>query len=213
MGQLIDEEDCEVCTPFDQEWIFTYGDLVTLLLCFFILLFSTCKYQTMKFKSLAASFKPLPAGTPFMNEGKDSVVEQIAQQLEESELGDDSNINIEEKGVVISFKASAYFKENSAKLSAKAVKEMTRFSKLIFFLPNKIQIEGHAEKKTPKNWNSTWELAGARASKVARFLIENGLDPTKLTVKSFGSTRPRFREVSPTQRILNNRVEVVVLPE
>jgi len=100
MGQLIDEEDCEVCVPFDQEWIFTYGDLVTLLLCFFILLFSTCKYETMKFKSLAASFKPLPAGTPFLNEGKDSIVEQIAQQLEESELGDDANINVEEKGVV-----------------------------------------------------------------------------------------------------------------
>lgn len=167
----------------------------------------------MKFKSLAASFKPLPAGTPFMNEGKDAVVEQIAQQMEESELGDDTNINIEEKGVVVSFKASAIFKENSAKLSPKAVKEMTRFSKLIFFLPNKIQIEGHTQKTVPKNWNSTWELAGARASKVARFLIENGLDPTKITVKSFGSTRPRFREVSPTQRKLNNRVEVVVLPE
>ena len=125
MGQLIDEDDCEVCVPFDQEWIFTYGDLVTLLLCFFILLFSTCTYETMKFKSLAASFKPLPAGTPHMNEGKDSIVEQIAQQLEESELGDDANINVEEKGVVVSFKASAYFKTDSAKLNAKAVKEMT----------------------------------------------------------------------------------------
>ena len=92
-----------------------HGDLVTLLLCFFILLFSQCKYETMKFKSLAASFKPLPAGTPFMNEGKDSIVEQIAQQLEESELGDDANINVEEKGVVVSFKASAYFKSDSAK--------------------------------------------------------------------------------------------------
>ena len=213
MGRLIDEEDCEVCTPFDQEWIFTYGDLVTLLLCFFILLFSTCKYQTMKFKSLAASFKPLPAGTPFMNEGKDAVVEQIAQQIEESELGDDSNISIEEKGVVVSFKASAYFKENSAKLNTIAVKEMTRFSKLISFLPNKIQIEGHTEKKVPKNWDSTWELGGARASKVARFLIDNGLDPTKISVKSFGSTRPLFREASPNQRVLNNRVEVIVLPE
>jgi len=213
MGQLIDEEDCEVCVPFDQEWIFTYGDLVTLLLCFFILLFSTCKYQTMKFKSLAASFKPLPAGTPFMNEGKDSILEQIAQQMEESELGDDSNINIEEKGVVVTFKASAFFKKDSAGLNPPAIKEMTRFSKLIFLLPNKIQIEGHTEKKVSKNWDSTWELAGARASKVARFLIENGLDPTKISVKSFGSTRPRFRETSPTQRKLNNRVEVVVLPE
>ena len=212
MGQLIDEDDCEVCVPFDQEWIFTYGDLVTLLLCFFILLFSSCKYETMKFKSLAASFKPLPAGTPFLNEGKDSIVEQIAQQLEESELGDDANINVEEKGVVVSFKASAYFKTDSAKLNAKAVKEMTRFSKLIFLLPNKIQIEGHTEKKQPDNWASTWELAGARASKIARFFIENGLDQKKITIKSFGSSRPRFREASPTQRSLNNRVEIVVLP-
>jgi hypothetical protein len=28
MGQLIDEEECEVCIPINQEWIFTYGDLV-----------------------------------------------------------------------------------------------------------------------------------------------------------------------------------------
>jgi chemotaxis protein MotB len=98
-------------------------------------------------------------------------------------------------------------------MNQKAVKEMTRFSKLIFLLPNKIQIEGHTEKTPPENWDSTWELAGARASKVARFFIENGLDPTKISVKSFGSTRPLFREASPTQRSLNNRVEVVVLPE
>ena len=213
MGQLIDEEDCEVCVPFDQEWIFTYGDLVTLLLCFFILLFSTCKYETMKFKSLAASFKPLPAGTPFINEGKDSVVEQLAQQLEESELGDASNIAIEEKGVVVSFKASAYFKPDSAELNPKAINELKRFSNLVFLLPNNIQIEGHTEKTPPKKWNSAWELGGARASKVGRFFIENGLDPTKITVKSFGSTRPRFLETSPTQRSLNNRVEVIVLPE
>ncbi len=212
MGELIDEDDCEVCVVFDQAWIFTYGDLVTLLLCFFILLFSSCKYQTMKFKSLASSFKPLPAGTPYLNEGKDSIVEQIAQQLEESELGDDANINVEDKGVVVSFKARAYFKADSSELNAKAIKEMTRFSKLIFLLPNKIQIEGHTEKTQSANWNSTWELAGARASKVARFFIKNGMDPTKITVKSFGSTRPRFREASPIQRNLNNRVEVVVLP-
>ena len=58
MGQMIDEEDCEVCIPFDQEWIFTYGDLVTLLFCFFVLLFSMCVYETEKFKSVASSFKP-----------------------------------------------------------------------------------------------------------------------------------------------------------
>ena len=81
MGQMIDEEDCEVCIPFDQEWIFTYGDLVTLLFCFFVLLFSMCVYETEKFKSVASSFKPLPAGTPFISEGRDSVVEDISKKV------------------------------------------------------------------------------------------------------------------------------------
>ena len=85
MGQMIDEEDCEVCIPFDQEWIFTYGDLVTLLFCFFVLLFSMCVYETEKFKSVASSFKPLPAGTPFISEGRDSVVEDISKKVEESD--------------------------------------------------------------------------------------------------------------------------------
>ena len=69
-----------------------------------------------------------------MNEGKDSVVEQLAKQLEESELGDDTNIGVEEKGVIVSFKASAYFKTDSAELSSKAIDELKRFSNLIFFL-------------------------------------------------------------------------------
>ena len=38
MGQIIDSDDCPICVEFKDGWIFTYGDLVTLLLCFFILL-------------------------------------------------------------------------------------------------------------------------------------------------------------------------------
>ena len=117
MGQMIDEEECEVCIPFDQEWIFTYGDLVTLLFCFFVLLFSMCVYETEKFKSVASSFKPLPAGTPFISEGRDSVVEDISKKVEESELGDDADVNVEDKGVVVSFKASTFFEEESTDLN------------------------------------------------------------------------------------------------
>ena len=213
MGQMIDEEECEVCIPFDQEWIFTYGDLVTLLFCFFVLLFSMCVYETEKFKSVADSFKPLPAGTPFISEGRDSVVEDISKKVEESELGDDADVNVEEKGVVVSFRASTFFEANSTDLNAKGVEELTRFSKLIFLLPNRIQSEGHTNDSEPKNWSSNWELSGARAAKVARFFVENGMAPTKIIAKGFGSTRPKFSNDSPSKRKLNNRVEVIVLGE
>ena len=50
MGQIIDSDDCPICEEFKDGWIFTYGDLVTLLLCFFILLFSLCKIDDHKLK-------------------------------------------------------------------------------------------------------------------------------------------------------------------
>ncbi len=212
MGQMIDEEDCEVCVPFDQEWIFTYGDLVTLLMCFFVLLFSMCKMETKKFKSVAESFKPLPAGTPFMNEGNDAVVEQISKQIEQDELGDNTKVTVEDKGVVVSFSAQALFESESTDLTPKAIQELTRFSRLVFLLPNKLQIEGHTDNQPLEKWDSDWVLSGARAAKVARFFVENGMDASKITPKGFGSTRPKFSNDSPTQRRLNNRVEVIVVP-
>ena len=47
-------EEEHKCEEFEQWWIFTYGDLMTLLLVFFILLFSFCKTDVEKFKSVGA---------------------------------------------------------------------------------------------------------------------------------------------------------------
>ena len=148
-----------------------------------------------------------------MQEGRDSVVEQISKEVEQTELGDDTRVTVEEKGVVVSFAASATFEPGSAKLTPEATKEMARFSRLVFLLPNRLQVEGHTDNQpVQKQWGSAWELSGARASRVARFFIDNGMDPKKLTVKGFGQTRPKFSNESPTQRRRNNRVEVIILP-
>ena len=61
MGQIIDSDDCPICEEFKDGWIFTYGYLVTLLLCFFILLFSLCKIDDHKLKQISDSFRSLPA--------------------------------------------------------------------------------------------------------------------------------------------------------
>ena len=81
MGQMIDEEDCEVCVPFDQEWIFTYGDLVTLLLCFFILLFSMCRTDVEKSRQISESFKSMPPGSPFIFSGQSSNLDKASNVI------------------------------------------------------------------------------------------------------------------------------------
>ena len=104
MGQMIDEEDCEVCKPFDQEWIFTYGDLVTLLFCFFVLLVSLCKTDVEKIKQISASFKENPPGSPFVFTGQSSNLDKAAQQLEKLDVPDDVEINASDKGVEVTFR-------------------------------------------------------------------------------------------------------------
>ena len=53
MGQMIDEEDCKVCKPFDQNG-FTYGDLVTLLFCF-----SSCWFRFVRLTRKSSRSQPV----------------------------------------------------------------------------------------------------------------------------------------------------------
>ena len=99
MGQLIDEEECEVCVPFDQEWIFTYGDLVTLLLCFFILLFSMCRTDVEKSKQISESLKSMPPGSPFIFSGQSSNLDKASKELQQLEMPDDVTVNASKSGL------------------------------------------------------------------------------------------------------------------
>ena len=44
-------------------WMDTYGDMVTLLLCFFVLPYSMSNLSEDKYKALVMSFNPLAAQT------------------------------------------------------------------------------------------------------------------------------------------------------
>lgn len=51
------QEICEECEAGAPEWMVTFADLATLLLCFFVLLLSFSRMDTAKFKELRGSLK------------------------------------------------------------------------------------------------------------------------------------------------------------
>lgn len=211
---VFEDNDCK-CVEFTDYWIFSYGDTVTLLLTFFILLFTFCKLDVEKFKSVAESFKPLPPGTPFFFEGKEGAIEAIAQQLDDSELSEETFITIDERGVVVSMQDRAIFALGSAEISEKGIKTLDRFAKFIYGLPNKVAIEGHTDDQpiSSRLYPSNWELSSARGGAVARWFEQNGVEAKRMEVIGYGSTKPRFRNDSPEKRALNRRVEIVIKPE
>ena len=214
MGQMIDEEDCEVCVPFEQEWIFTYGDLVTLLLCFFILLFSMCRTDVEKSKQISDSLKGMPPGSPFIFNGQSSNLDKASKELEQLEVPDDVSINASKAGVEVTFSKTVAFEQGSVSISEKAKKTLDKMLPIIGQLQNNIEISGHTdESDSNKKYPSSWELSVARASVIAAFLESKLIPVERIQVAGYGDSRPRFNPDTAYKRNLNRRVQILLLPE
>jgi chemotaxis protein MotB len=73
-----------------------------------------------------------------------------------------------------------------------------------------VEVLGHADNVpiARPEFPSNWELSTARASRVARQLVENGVDPARLSVSGYGDSRPLAPNTSPENRRGNRRVEI-----
>lgn len=210
----VQEEEHE-CEEFADFWIYTYGDLVTLLLCFFVLLFSFCKTDIEKFKSVADSFKPTPPGTPFFMAGQPSVLDKVARDLDTVELPEDTFVAVDDRGIVVSFRDTVFFRPGKAVLLPSARDKLVKFITMVHALPNDILVEGHTDDRSIKNaiFPSNWELSGARAGSVARYFEEEGIKGNRITILGYGKFRPRFRNNTEQKRKLNRRIDVVIKPQ
>ena len=214
MGQMIDEEDCEICIPFEQDWIFTYGDLVTLLLCFFILLFSMCRTDVEKSKQISDSLKSMPPGSPFIFNGQSSNLDKASKEIEQFEVPDDVTINASKAGVEVTFSKTVAFEQGSVSISEKAKKTLDKMLPIIGQLQNNIEISGHTdESDSNKKYPSSWELSVARASVIAAFLESKLIPVERIQVAGYGDSRPRFYPDTAYKRNLNRRVQILLLPE
>jgi chemotaxis protein MotB len=78
-----------------------------------------------------------------------------------------------------------------------------------------IRVEGHSDNKplgrTSKvKHNDNKGLSKSRASVVARLLIEEGVDASRISIVGFGTNRPIVPNDSPENRDKNRRVEIKV---
>ena len=82
---------------------------------------------------------------------------------------------------------------------------------------NEIDVIGNTDdvpigRELAERYPSNWELAGARAAVVVRYLQENGVDPTKLRAISAGQYHPIDPNDSAVDREHNRRTDLLVRP-
>ena len=96
MGKLIKPEECPKCMP---EWLAAFGDLMSLLLCFFVLLLSMATMDAKKMEaavgSLAGALSVLEGGARPENQiEKETDPENTRAKKISKQKGSQSELNI-----------------------------------------------------------------------------------------------------------------------
>lgn len=214
-----------------ERWLLTYADLITLLLAFFIVMYSMSRIDAKKFGKMTQALHGILTGGPSvrqipdlstLNTGHglmktgDLKMLQSKIHTDVEQLGRKGEISTElnERGLVIHIMESAMFDEARADLKARAVAILDLVAADVRNMPNHLRVEGHTDDR-PINtalFPSNWELSTARATSVVRYLIDQHAYPAdKISAVGYASFRPYVPNNSVENRALNRRVDVVIL--
>lgn len=220
--------------PNAERWLLSYADFITLLMIFFVVMYSMSIVDQNKFQNLAQHLGAVFGnGNPSQIIPKDSgldglmkdmptnqetveldrVYEEEKKFAEENNLGPNAHIYMDERGLVISLNESLLFDSGSADVGIEAQTLLKTIAVSISKLPNYIRVEGFTDNvpiRTSK-FPSNWELASQRAINVAKILVDSGLSSGKVSNVSYGEFRPIVKNDSDANRKLNRRVDIVIL--
>jgi len=235
MGKKAKPCDCEKCLP---AWLAAFGDLMSLLLCFFVLLLSMSSMDAKKVSeaigSLAGAMSVLEGGTkteiskqrilestPIESQDETSsevnrISQAMAEMNEMMDKGKGPAVTLEEseEGFVLRLPASLLFKDGQAKIENEdALLFLKRIALLVQELPNNLElsVRGHTDSTVPgKNspYKDNWELSSARAISVLRELLLGGVKPDRMHSAGFAEFRPEASNETVKGREKNRRVDL-----
>lgn len=209
-------------------WVMTYGDMMSLLLVFFILIVSFSSIQESKFRDAmisvqsafgVESFPPTVLRLPQVivpeRPGRPTpevtaAVEKLERSLLVAGLDQDVDVKVTEKGVALRIKAPMLFASGRAELRAEGVAVLDTVAGFLVKFGRPVRIEGHTD-TVPINtvqFPSNWELSAARAIAVARHLVTRGLPPERVIAAGHGEHKPIADNATAAGRELNRRVEI-----
>lgn len=221
-----------------EAWAIPYGDLVTLLLAFFVVMYSISSVNEGKYRvvsdSLNAAFRGEPTSTLPIQLGAPSAttvsaplvqlpdqvrimaLRQLADQAEDAltPLIMQGLVDVQRGDgfVEIAIRSDILFASGSAALSAAARPVIIMLGEALSGFPNTIRVEGHTDNVpiAAAAFPSNWELSAARATSVVHLLIQSGVDPRRLSVAAFGEYRPVLPNITADARNANRRVVLMI---
>lgn len=190
---FIDENDPEVCKVGHPAppWMSSYADLMTELVCFFVILYA-----------LSAA----------LNKNVQAASKEVKEMIEKGEMKGD--VKIDREGLKITLEEQGnvgFFGSGSSDTTAEMEAMVAKLTPPLLRLAkdHDILVEGHTDNQGISNqhFDSNWELSTSRATSVARLMIDKfGFPADHMGAVGYGQFRPIVPNDSPENRSKNRRV-------
>ena len=227
-------------TKASSAWLNSYGDMITLMLCFFVMLYNPTEVDAVQLAALTASLQgdpnaggqSLSAGRmadlgntinslPAMEKGKSlglavkKAVSLFAPEIKTNKI----TLSSDERGLVITLAADSFFAPGSADLRIEETREtilrLAQFLSSAELKDRRFRIEGHTDNMPVSNskFASNWELSTARSTNVLHFLSDFGINEKQFSVAGYADTRSKVSNDTAEGRAYNRRVDIIILDE
>lgn len=222
-------------------WQGTYGDMITLMLCFFVMLYDPSESDAVQMAALQASLANNNQGggisvspgslanlgnvvssLPSLEKGKalgpamKKAVSSFTPEVKSNKV----TITSDERGLIISLASDAFFEEGSAELNIEESRETLLRLAQFFAAPEvagrRWRIEGHTDNQPvdPSGpYESNWELSADRAANVLHYLADFGVNENQFSIAGYADTRPKFSNDTAEGRAYNRRVDIIILDD
>ena len=185
-------------------WLTTFNDLVTLLMVFFVLLFTMGSMDNNLMKefqnalqsglgvlgagskvSIAVNESPQPVSqSGALPSGQAETAPADGKSMEDpvedalSEIAGEPGINVRHtsQGACISFEDELLFDFGKASINSNGFLLLDKMAALLQKLPGTVRVEGHTDNVPihTQRYPSNWDLSTARAVSVLKYLIDVG---------------------------------------
>lgn len=219
-------------------WMVTFGDLMALLLCFFVLLLSFSETDRAKYKDVAGSLEKAfgvqretpawdsPKGQSMIarnfdkefkiiTRDKEIVSKKLEQELQEKFHSKVSGIKVEIEGqkVTIRLMGETTFQSGKAQIREQMIPFLKKVGDFLKIAEGDIIVAGHTDNMPVKGapYYNNLRLSLARSASVAEFFITaRYTPPEKIVTMGFGEYRPTDTNETKTGRGKNRRVEIIL---
>lgn len=207
-------------------WAVTYGDLMSYLMIFFMVLFSLYASKTGGAKPLEASAQLVDLQKVFGGKIDPALLERIknykkeetvALKLKDSPeiqaLSEFVQIQTGDEFIRLVLPESISFQPGQALLGGQAQSLMKILATIVKDIPNDIVVEGHTDTIPihTRDYPNNFFLSSARAYSVIESLIKEGVPQDRISGQGYGEVRPVATNDTPEGRAKNRRVEIVLV--